>query len=100
MQTVRVRLPAVISVSKEINEPRYPNFMGIRRASRMAYPATAADDIPGLSVDEFGADRATTVWTDLRKPQERTGVCEFVEGATVADQAAKLAEKLIAAKVI
>ena len=34
LQTVRSRLPAVISVMKDINEPRYPSFMGIRRASR------------------------------------------------------------------
>ena len=36
MQTVKVPLPAVLSVSIEINEPRYPNFMGIRKASQDA----------------------------------------------------------------
>ncbi len=57
MQTVRVKTPAVISVSKEINEPRYPNFMGIRKASRMQYPAVKAAQIPGLDLTRVGASR-------------------------------------------
>lgn len=100
MQTVRVTLPAVISVSKEINEPRYPNFMGIRKASRMQYPAATANDLPGLDVSKIGADTALLRWTNLRKPPARTGKCEFIQGATVAEQAALLADKLIAEKVI
>jgi electron transfer flavoprotein beta subunit len=30
-ETVTAKLPVIISVVKEINEPRYPSFMGIRR---------------------------------------------------------------------
>lgn len=100
MQTVRVKLPAVISVSKEINEPRYPNFMGIRKASRMQYPATKAKDLPGLDRGKIGADAALLAWTNIRKPQAHTGKCEFIQGATTAEQAAALADKLIAEKVI
>ena len=48
MQTVQVPLPAVVSVSIEINEPRDPNFMGIRKASKMKYPTSGADDLAGL----------------------------------------------------
>lgn len=99
-QTVRVKLPAVISVSKEINEPRYPNFMGIRKASRMQYPATKAKDLPGLQRGQIGEGAALVKWTNLRKPPARTGKCEFIVGATVAEQAALLADKLIAEKVI
>ena len=100
MQTVKVRLPAVISVSKEINEPRYPNFMGIRKASRMQYPATGAKELPGLDMSQIGEGAALLKWTNLRKPPARTGKCEFVTGASVAEQAANLADKLIAEKVI
>ena len=32
-ETVTAKLPVVISFVKEINEPRYPSFMGIRKAS-------------------------------------------------------------------
>jgi electron transfer flavoprotein beta subunit len=41
-ETVSVPLPAVVSVGKEINEPRYPSFMGIRKASKANIPATPA----------------------------------------------------------
>jgi electron transfer flavoprotein beta subunit len=100
MQTVKVRLPAVISVSKEINEPRYPNFMGIRKASRMAYPVTGAKDLPGLDKSQLGTGAALLKWTNLRKPPARTGKCEIITGASIAEQAANLADKLIAEKVI
>lgn len=100
MQTVRVKLPAVISVSKEINEPRYPNFMGIRKASRMQYPALKAKDLPGLDKGKIGADAALLQWTQIRKPPARASKCEFIQGATLAEQAATLADKLIAEKVI
>jgi electron transfer flavoprotein beta subunit len=99
-QTVRVRLPAVISVSKEINEPRYPNFMGIRKASKMQYAATQAKDLPGLDVARIGEDAALLKWTNIRKPPARTGNVEFIQGATVDEQAANLVDKLIADKVI
>ena len=99
MQTVRVKLPAVISVSKEINEPRYPNFMGVRKASRLQYPPVPASQITGLDLTRVGAKAASVQWIDLRKPPARTGKCEFIQGAA-ADQAATLVEKLIAEKVI
>ena len=61
-ETVESSLPAVISVAKEINEPRYPSFMGIRKASKAK--------IPVLSSDELGAvDGAKTHWVNIRKPE-------------------------------
>ena len=100
MQKVRVKLPAVVSVSKEINEPRYPNFMGIRKASRMQYPVATAADLPGLDTHQLGPDAALVHWNDIRKPPSRNVHCEFVEGATVAEQAAALVDKLVAEKVV
>jgi electron transfer flavoprotein beta subunit len=99
VQTVQVSLPAVVSVSIEINEPRYPSFMGIRKASRMQYPATGIGDL-GLTADQVGEGAARIHWSDLRKPAQRGGQCEFIKGATVAEQAATLVDRLIADKVI
>jgi electron transfer flavoprotein beta subunit len=100
MQTVRIKLPAVISVSKEINEPRLASFMGVRKASRMQYPTLTAADLPGLDPRQFGAAQALVTWTRLRKPPARASKCSFIEGATASEQAAELADKLIAGKVI
>ncbi len=100
VQTVRVKTPAVLAVSKEINEPRYPNFMGIRKASRMQIPALKAAQLPGLDPKQVGEGAALIRWTNLRKPPARVGKCEFIQGATVAETASILADRLIAEKVI
>jgi electron transfer flavoprotein beta subunit len=100
VQTVRTSLPAVISVSKEINEPRYPNFVGVRKAARMAYPAATLEDLPGLDAGRIGSRAALIEWTNLRKPPARKRNCQFIEGATAAEQAATLVDRLIAEKVI
>nr|MBI2905081.1 electron transfer flavoprotein subunit beta/FixA family protein [Chloroflexota bacterium] len=43
-QICAARLPAVLSVVKDINEPRYPSFMGIRKAAKAVIPQWAAAD--------------------------------------------------------
>jgi electron transfer flavoprotein beta subunit len=56
-ETVTAPLPVVMSVVKEINEPRYPSFMGIRKANRATIPTWTAGDITSTA----GAERAG--WT-------------------------------------
>ena len=92
-ETVTVPLPVVISVAKEINDPRYPSFMGIRKASRAKIPTLGAGD---LSVS---ASR-TVAWGNLRKPEERKTAVQIFDGATVQEKAAKLVDALLAEKVI
>lgn len=94
LETVQVTLPAVLSVGKEINEPRYPNFMGIRRASRSKIPATSLDEL-GLSDLQ-----PTTHWQNIRKPESRRTQVQMIEGANAADKAEKLVDALLAEKVI
>src|SRR5690606_15204502 len=45
LETVSVSLPAVVSVGKEINEPSFPSFMGIRKANKMQIPIVSAGDL-------------------------------------------------------
>ena len=59
-QTVTGTLPAVVSVVKEINEPRYPSFMGIRKAAKAAIPVWSGADI-GLDA----AITAQVTWTEV-----------------------------------
>lgn len=93
-ETVSVPLPAVISVAKEINDPRYPSFMGIRKAGRA--------QIPVLSPSQLGvSDTAGRIrWDNIRKPEERKSQVQIIEGATVQEKAAKLVDALLAEKVI
>lgn len=92
-ETVSAPLPAVVSVGKEINDPRYPSFMGIRKANRA--------QIPVASVAELGVAVAPqTSWTNVRKPEERKTDVVMIDGATAQEKAAKLVDALLAEKVI
>lgn len=94
LDTVQVNLPAVISVGKEINEPRFPNFMGIRRASRATIPTLSFAD---LGVDDLAP---ATTWANLRKPESRRTQVQMIEGNSAAEKAEKLVDALLAEKVI
>ena len=101
VQTVRVKLPAVLAVSTEINEPRYPNFMGIRKASRMQYPAVKAARLarPGSEPPGRGR-RAAQVDQPAQAAGSHAARCEIIQGGSPAETAAILVDKLIAEKVI
>lgn len=94
-QIVQASLPAVISVVKDINEPRYPSFMGIRKASRA--------DIPTWSAEDIGTDAAVTskvTWPEVRELPQREGECVMIEAATTAEAATLLVDRLVEEKVI
>jgi electron transfer flavoprotein beta subunit len=62
-ETVTAKLPVAISVVKEINEPRYPSFMGIRKANRAEIPTWTAAD---LAVDGGTGSAASKVdWSNI-----------------------------------
>jgi electron transfer flavoprotein beta subunit len=93
-QTVSADLPAVFSVVKDFGEPRYPSFMGIRKASRA--------EIPVWSLGELGIAAPAKVvdWPALMNPPSREVTCEFVEGGSPEEIADKLADKIIAEKIL
>ncbi len=93
-ETVESRLPVVISVSKEINEPRYPSFMGIRKANKAQIPTVTLQDL-GITLPE-----QQTQWTHIRKPEVRQTQIQLIDGATVQEKAANLVDALLAEKVI
>jgi electron transfer flavoprotein beta subunit len=94
-QLVRSPLPAVVSVVKEINEPRYPSFMGIRKASRAEIPLWTAAD---LGLDEI-SDSAVT-WPEIIAPPKIETKVEMIEGETPEEKAANLVDRLLEEKVI
>lgn len=97
-QIVRARLPVVISVVKEINEPRYPSFMGIRKANRATIPVWTAAD---LAIDGGAGSLASKVdWSNVYSLPTRDTSVEFIEGDTVEEQAQVLANRLFEEKVI
>lgn len=94
-QSVRSPMPAVVSVVKEINEPRYPSFMGIRKANKAEIPEWTAAEIGLDSVPE-----AVMSWPEVYAPPKVETVVEFIEGDTPEEIAGKLADRLLEEKVI
>ena len=93
-QTVSADLPAVFSVVKDFGEPRYPSFMGIRKASRAEIPAWTLADL-GIA-----APAPVIEWPELMNPPSREVTCEIIEGSSPAEIADKLADKIIGEKVL
>jgi len=97
-QVVTAKLPAVIGTVKELNEPRYPSFMGIRKAAKANIVIWSAADL-GLEAARIGAAGSATRWPGIYPPPAREGTVELIDGSPE-EVAAKLADKLIAEKVI
>lgn len=92
-QVVTAALPVVIGTMKELNEPRYPSFMGIRKASRAEIPTWTAGDL-GLNPAPSRVD-----WSNVYTIPPREGEVELLKG-TVAEQVEALVDRLFAEKVI
>ncbi|MBE2202130.1 MAG: electron transfer flavoprotein subunit beta/FixA family protein [Anaerolinea sp.] len=97
-ETVTAPLPVVISVVKEINEPRYPSFMGIRKANRAEIPVWGAGD---LSVDgPTGTAVSKVDWSRVYAIPPREGSVEMIAAGSVEEQVEILVDKLFEEKVI
>jgi electron transfer flavoprotein beta subunit len=94
--TLEASLPAVVSVSEKINEPRFPSFKGIMAAKKKEVTVLTLAEI-GVEADEVGLDNAgSTVTASTPKPPKTAGekVADEGEGGT------KIADYLIAQKII
>ena len=93
-QIAASRLPAVLNVTKEINEPRYPSFIGIRKAAKADIPVWDAAEL-GISLP---APKAKV--SGFSGLPAREGACEIIEGDSAQAKAAVLVDKLLADKVV
>lgn len=89
-------LPAVISVLKDINEPKYPTFIGIRKAAKAEIPVWSLADL-GLSA---AAVAPKTTVSGHRELPKREGSAEIIEGTSAQEQAARLVARLLEEKVL
>jgi electron transfer flavoprotein beta subunit len=93
-QIVKANLPAVLSVVQSIGEPRYPSFMGIRKASKANIPIWSLNDL-GIT-----APAAVVTRAELMNPPAQETATEMIAGETPAEIAEKLADKIIAEKAL
>ncbi len=79
-ETIACRLPALVSVTDQINEPRYPNFKGIMAAKKKPLRTLSLADI-GLAADEVGfAGSWTAVEAAEPRPPRSQGIVITDEG--------------------
>jgi electron transfer flavoprotein beta subunit len=94
--TVAASLPALVSVTDQINEPRYPSFKGIMAAKKKPVSTWSLADL-GIDAGSVGLAGAwTTVQSFAKRPPRAQGqiVTDEGEGGT------KLAEFLSANKFV
>jgi len=97
-EVVEVSLPALITVSNELGEARYPTIKGIMKAKKIEPIAWKPADI-GIKSDQVGAAGRKITLEKLYQPVHE-GKCEFVEGEGPEEAGAKLALRLREAKLM
>lgn len=97
-QSVEVSTPAIISISNEFGEPRYPQLRQIMLAAKKSVQVWSAADL-GLGGDEVGAANRWLPLEALYVPKVESNV-EIIEGDSPEEKAKNLALKLRAAKLI
>ncbi|MFP6610601.1 MAG: electron transfer flavoprotein subunit beta/FixA family protein [Deltaproteobacteria bacterium] len=94
-ETVEVTTPALVTISNELGEPRYPTMQSKMRARKK--------EISQLSASELGLDENTLepmVSMVRQYVPELSGDCEFIGGASPSELAGGLVAKLKAEQVI
>jgi len=94
---VEVKFPALITVVKEINEPRVPSLKGKMRAKKIEIPLWGPDDLE-LAEPEVGLKGSATWVTNIFAPKPR-GKQITLEGE-VHEQVNRLLDLLIQDKAI
>jgi electron transfer flavoprotein beta subunit len=92
-QRVRVELPALIGVSSEVNQPRYPAMKGVLIAKRAAIPTWRRSDL-GLGDPERRVE-VRRLFVETREAKT-----ELIAGDSAAAIGARLAERLREAGLI
>jgi len=95
-ETITASLPAVVSVTDQINEPRYPSFKGIMAAKKKPVETWSLADL-GIDASSVGLAAAwTTVESFAKRPPRVKGQIVSDEG----DGGTKLVEFLSAQKFV
>jgi electron transfer flavoprotein beta subunit len=97
-ETLRVKTPALLTVTKELNEPRIPSLMSIMKASKKEVVLWKAVDL-GISAEKVGEKGSSIKVMSVLAPKvERKKI--VIKGETPAETAEKLAKALIQEGVV
>jgi electron transfer flavoprotein beta subunit len=91
-EIVDVKLPAVVTCEKGLNEPRYASLPGIMKAKKKEIKKVGLSDLDGLTADDVGAAGSSTRITGY-EPLAQRPECRMLDGEP-AQQAAELVRAL------
>ncbi|BDR93146.1 electron transfer flavoprotein subunit beta/FixA family protein [Vulcanisaeta souniana] len=80
-ETVKVKLPAVISVELGINTPRFPDFERLQWAQNEFKTTIWGIKDLGIAENEVGFKGSLTAVTELRELRPRERLRQFIEGS-------------------
>ena len=93
IETIESSLPAVVTVVKDLNEPRYPSLLRIKRVSKVEIPVWSAAEL-GVTGDGAGVSLLSRV------PPPPRAKGEIIPGADAAEKVRTLVDKLMENQVI
>jgi len=96
-EVVESSLPAVITVMKDINDPRLPSLLGIKKAAKATIPTWTAKDL-GVDENRVGLKGSPTWVWKVFSPEARAGG-EILKGE-VTEVVALLVNKLMDSKFV
>ncbi len=96
-EVVSGSLPSLMTVVKDINEPRLPSLLGIKRAAKTEIPTWRATDLDA-DPKKVGFDGSPTWVMRVFTPEQRGGG-EILQGE-IPEMVSLLVDKLLEAKVI
>lgn len=96
-EVIESSLPALMTVVKDINEPRLPSLLGIKKAAKAQIPTLTAKDI-GADEDRIGLKGSPTWVAKVFSPEARRGG-EILKGE-LTDVVPLLVNKLMDTKFI
>lgn len=99
-EVVEAKLPALLTVVKDINQPRPTSLFHIRRASKLIISTWTVADLPGADPSNLGLKGSPTQVIKIFSPPKHEGVLELIKADSAEASAAILADKIIAEKVL
>ena len=95
-ETITASLPALVSVTDQVNEPRYPSFKGIMAAKKKPVQTWTLADI-GVDASEVGTDAAWARAVSFEaRPPKQAGTVVVDEG----DGGVELVDFLVSHKLV
>ncbi|MEN6330858.1 MAG: electron transfer flavoprotein subunit beta/FixA family protein [Smithella sp.] len=99
-EVLEAKLPALLTVVKDINQPRSATLLNIRRASSFFIPTWTAADLPEADQSKLGLKGSPTQVIKIFSPPKREGVLNLIKADSFEQSAAILADKIIAEKIL